>query len=104
MYEGKTLVPILCMHRSGSSLATNVLCELGMSLGPFDMLGATPANPHGHFESREFCILNQAVQYRAFGFADDMPASPETLQRFLQRGGRWSDGVDLPPQWLEQGE
>ncbi|MEI8372911.1 MAG: hypothetical protein WCJ35_08760 [Planctomycetota bacterium] len=104
MYEGKTLVPILCMHRSGSSLTTNVLFELGMSLGPFTAILGAPANPHGHFESREFYILNQVVQDHAFGFADDMPESPETLQRFVESGGRWPDGVDLPPSWLDQGE
>ena len=52
MFEGKTLVPILCMHRSGSSLATNVLYELGMSLGPFSML-ALRGESHGYFEAHE---------------------------------------------------
>jgi len=104
MYEGKTLVPILCMHRSGSSLTTNVLSELGMSLGPFTSMLGAPANPHGHFESREFYVLNQAVQNHAFGFADDMPESPETLRRFTESGGCWPADVDLPPQWLDRGE
>ena len=102
MCEGKTLVPILCMHRSGSSLATNVLAELGMSLGPFTMLSAAPDNPRGFFEAHEFCNLNQAVQDRAFGFSGDMPRTPETLQRFVESEGCWP-AFDVPPEWLDRG-
>ncbi len=102
MCEGKTLVPILCMHRSGSSLATNVLAELGMSLGPFTMLGAAPDNPRGFFEAHEFCNLNQAVQDRAFGFSGDMPRTPKTLQRFVESEGCWP-AFDVPPEWLDRG-
>ena len=104
MCEGKTIVPILCMHRSGSSLATNVLFELGMSLGPFTMLKAAADNPHGFFESYEFCELNDAVQEQVIGFPGDMPRSAETLQRFVESEGRWPDGSDVPPSWLDQGE
>jgi hypothetical protein len=70
MYEGKTLVPILCMHRSGSSLATNVLAELGMALGPFPLMGSTEFNRHGHFESIPFYELNQEIQRQALGFSE----------------------------------
>ena len=38
-----TLVVLLCMHRCGSSLTTNILQRLGMSLGPFELMGAAPA-------------------------------------------------------------
>ena len=31
----RTLVVFLSMHRSGSSLATQILHRMGMSLGPF---------------------------------------------------------------------
>ena len=103
MYEGKTLVPIVCMHRSGSSLTTNVLSELGMSLGPFTMMSAQADNPHGFFESREFLALNKAVQNHAFGFIEDAPESPEAMQRFVDSEGRWPDGVDLPPSLLDRG-
>ncbi len=104
VYEGKTLIPVLCMHRSGSSLATHVLSELGMSLGPFTMLSAAPDNPHGFFESHEFCELNKAVQNHAFAFSGDMPESPEILRRFVESAGRWPAGIDVPSQWLDRGE
>ena len=104
MHEDKTLVPILCMHRSGSSVTTNVLAELGMALGPFPLLGAAEGNRHGHFESLPFYDLDQQVQRLALGFSEDMPESPEVLQRFLESEGRWPEGVDLPPSWLDRGE
>ena len=46
-----TLAFLLCMHRSGSSFTASAFQELGMSLGPFPLLGALPGNIHGHFES-----------------------------------------------------
>ena len=103
-YDGKTLAILLCMHRSGSSLTTNIFSELGMSLGPFTMIGPRSDNPHGFFETHEFCELNRAVQNHALGFGDDVPLSRETLQRFVECEGCWPDGVDLPPQWLDRGE
>jgi hypothetical protein len=104
MNEGKTLVPILCMHRSGSSLTTNVLAELGMSLGPFELMAANAHNRYGHFESLPFYNLNRQVQCLALGFGDDMPDSVETLQRFVESEGCWPHGLGLPPPWLEKGE
>ena len=48
MEEGrKTFVIMLCMHRSGSSASTRILHRLGMSLGPYDLLGTHPSNPTG---------------------------------------------------------
>jgi hypothetical protein len=104
MCEDKTLVPILCMHRSGSSLTTNVLAELGMSLGPFELMGADDCNRHGHFESLPFYDLDQQVQRLAVGFDEDMPESPEALRRFVESEGRWPDGLAVPPAWLDRGE
>ena len=47
MEEGrKTLIIILCMHRSGSSVLTSILHRLGMSLGPYELLGASQSNPY----------------------------------------------------------
>ncbi len=49
----RTLVVLLSMHRCGSSLTANILQRLGMSLGPFEFLEATPSNPYGHFGPSE---------------------------------------------------
>jgi hypothetical protein len=98
-----TLVVLLCMHRSGSSLTASILQQLGMSLGPFELIEATPTNPYGHFEAKPFHILNRRVQDHAFGFPDDLPRSPQVLERFLQTGGRWSEAIEIPGAWVDEG-
>jgi hypothetical protein len=100
---GRTLVIVLSMHRSGSSLFTNILREHGMSLGPFELNGAAPTNPHGHFEVQPIMGLNRDVQALACGFADDVPDSPEILARFLRSQGTWDDRTDVPEEWVERG-
>ncbi len=93
---GRTLVILLTMHRCGSSLTTRVLQRLGMSLGPFELYGALPSNPHGHFESVPFVKLNRQVQKLALGFPDDLPESPETLAHFLETKGDWDERTLIP--------
>jgi len=100
----RTLVALLTMHRSGSSLTANILQRLGMSLGPFELLGAEPTNPYGHFESIPFQRLNRRVQKWAFGFADDMPTSPEIHAHFLETQGAWPTDRTVPAEWLDEGE
>ncbi|MEM1164696.1 MAG: sulfotransferase [Planctomycetota bacterium] len=48
------------MHRSGTSLTANLLCQSGLALGD-DLLEATPDNPDGHFEHRPFVDFHDAV-------------------------------------------
>jgi hypothetical protein len=104
MEESKpALIVLLTMHRCGSSLATSLLQRLGMSLGPYELLGANPSNPHGHFESVPFLELNRKVQRFALGFADDIPDTEETLARFLQSRGRWNAGIRVPEEMLAEG-
>jgi len=100
---GRTLVIILTMHRCGSSLTTSVLQRLGMSLGPFELYGAAPSNPYGHFESMPFLKLNREIQDLAFGFPDDLPDSPETLARFLHTKGDWEEGTRIPDELFTEG-
>jgi hypothetical protein len=102
-HDGRTLVIVLSMHRSGSSLFTSILQEHGMSLGPFELVGASPANPHGHFEAQPILDLSRDVQALAFGFSEDVPDSPEILARFLGSQGVWDDRTELPEEWLERG-
>ena len=75
--ETKTLAFLLCMHRSGSSLTASIFQELGMSLGPFPLLGADSSNIHGHYESLPLFLLNRKVQEFALGFPDDVPKSAD---------------------------
>lgn len=101
---GRKLIVLFCMHRSGSSLTANVLEKLGMSLGPFDLVGAKPSNPHGHFESVPFNELNIRIMNWAFGFYGDVPGDPETLARFLDPDKAWPVDRSIPPEWLDEGE
>jgi hypothetical protein len=98
-----TLVVLLSMHRCGSSLTANILQRLGMSLGPFELNGALPSNPYGHFESIPFMLLNREVQYLAHGFRDDLPDSAETLKRFVAKRGAWDDSVTIPEKMIAEG-
>jgi len=100
----RRLVVLLTMHRSGSSLSASILQKLGMSLGPFELLGAAPSNPHGHFEAIPFFELNQKLQDWAFGFSHDLPTSPEILARFLDCQGEWPTDRAIPEEWLMEGE
>jgi hypothetical protein len=99
----RTLVIILSMHRSGSSLTTNVLRELGMSLGPFELLGARVGNPYGFFEALPILDLGRRVQARACGFPDERPESPAAMSRFLESRGEWDESVEIPEELVAEG-
>ncbi len=101
--NGRTLVILLSMHRSGSSLTASVLQRLGMSLGPFELLGASPSNPHGHFEAVTICELNRKVQSLFHGFMDDMPETEDGLQHFLATEGSWDATREMPEEFLQEG-
>ncbi len=88
-YAGRTLAVVLCMHRSGSSVVTNLFQRLGMSLGPFDLLGANEHNKYGHFEALPSYRLDQELLTQIFGFSEDVPDSPEVLRRFRVCEGQW---------------
>lgn len=47
-------------HRTGSSCVAGLLHKTGISMGK-DMLGAHPSNPLGHFEDKEFLLLNESL-------------------------------------------
>jgi hypothetical protein len=59
-------VVILGMHRSGTSALTGVLQQLGVDFGD-DLIGATPANPKGHFELTSAVRMNDHLLRRIFG-------------------------------------
>jgi hypothetical protein len=88
--EGRTLVVILGTHRSGSSLTTSLLHRLGMSLGPFELIGPLDSNRHGHFEPVPINHFDLRLQRQIFGFDGDMPPTEEALKCFLQSDGQWT--------------
>lgn len=50
-------------HRSGTSLATQLLHRSGLFVGS-NLLGALPTNPYGHFEDRDFLRLHRGIVER----------------------------------------
>ena len=102
-YSGRSLVVILSMHRSGSSLTTNLLHELGMSLGPFELIGPLESNRRGHFEPVPVNHFDMRLQQQVFGFDGDLPRSEETLAQFLQLSGKWDLAAATPEADLEFG-
>ncbi len=77
----RRIIFVLGMHRSGTSLATNVLTELGVALSE-DLMPATNENARGYFESQTISYLQDRI-LAAFGLAWDTPTSMRAL----------------PPQW-----
>ncbi len=101
--QRRTLVVLLSMHRSGSSLTAQTFQRMGMSLGPFELNGAAPSNPYGHFESVPFLLLNDQVQSLAHGFKADLPDSADVLARFVASRGVWGDDVHIPEELYDEG-
>ena len=99
----RRIVVFLSMHRCGSSLTTNVMHRLGMSLGPFEIYGAHASNPHGHFEAIPFMSLNRRVQDLVYGFKEDIPDSPEILARFCETNGEWDEAIHIPDDLVAEG-
>ncbi len=54
---------VLGYHRSGTSLIAHYLSECGLFMG-WDLLGAAPSNPNGHFEDCEIFNLHQNILKR----------------------------------------
>jgi hypothetical protein len=63
------MIIITGANRSGTSLTTNLLCELGLDLGPRDLLLAgDSSNPRGYFENKEILFTN--IRLLLGGWAD----------------------------------
>ena len=73
----RTAILVLGMHRSGTSALSASLVASGASIG-WDLIPSTPANPSGHWESREIARKHDEILARA--------------------GSRWHDwrAVELP--------
>jgi hypothetical protein len=76
---------ILGMHRSGTSALAGVLQQLCVDFGD-DLIGATPANPKGHFELTAAVQMNDHLLRRVFGARWKTP---------FRLPGNWRDLVDV---------
>ncbi len=75
--RGRRIIVVLGMHRSGTSVTTNLLTELGVPLSD-DLMPATSANQRGYFESQEISDLHDDV-LELFGLKWDTPTTLRAL-------------------------
>jgi hypothetical protein len=71
-------VLVVGMHRSGTSLMSLLLNKMGVDFGS-NLLGATHANPYGHFEDN-FIIQENENILRMAGGSWDAPPSPDKIK------------------------
>ena len=85
------VVPILGMHRSGTSMLAGALQQLGLELGS-PLLAATPDNPHGYWENSFFVQINAELLHTmncdsdGFGSYDALTRLPKLCQRIVVEG------------------
>lgn len=90
---------VLGMHRSGTSLATEILSRLGLWIGTEqNLIGANEDNPRGHFELVAGVDFDNEVLRQAGGTWDDPPAieSVDELATTIRPAvNEWFDGRAL---------
>lgn len=75
-------VVVFGMHRSGTSAVTKMLIDLGLDPGsPSTLLGATAANPLGHFEPRVQALAHEALLNQLGRY---WHCPPTALEAYLQ--------------------
>jgi len=76
------------MHRSGTSMVTNILQTLGVYIGD-ELLLAHPSQPYGHFEDVDFYELNMDILREAGGSW----RNPPTERRILAQSEKFSERI-----------
>ena len=72
--EGRVVICLVGMHRSGTSMVARLLQRCGVYLGKEEDLGApAPDNPRGFAENRYFVEINDAILARLRGGWDAPP-------------------------------
>jgi len=66
----KLIVFVTC-QRAGSSISSEIFYQHGMSLGSFDMFGASPENPRGFCEAMPIFHINHELHQIVYGFKED---------------------------------
>lgn len=82
-------------HRSGTSLICRLLDRAGLFLG-YELLGANPSNPYGHFEDREVLELHRQIMTdNGFSWQVEAPFLPvlteehwRKMRRVIERRDR----------------
>jgi hypothetical protein len=82
-------IPVLGMHRSGTSAVTRVINLLGADLGK-NLMGATPANPRGHWERLDLYDFHEAVLAEiGSAWNDPRPIDPSRFD--MPMAAKWPD-------------
>jgi hypothetical protein len=77
MKRPRSLGCVIGMHRSGTSVVTQIAGLLGTDLGPADhFLDTKPDNPNGYFENRDVTRLDDALLRHFLASWDQPPALP----------------------------
>lgn len=71
-------IVILGMHRAGTSIVTNLLHRVGISMGD-DFLPPDGFNPNGYFEDTDFLWINKGILENAEGIWYDPPSIDEII-------------------------
>ncbi len=78
--EGKTIICVTGMHRSGTSLVMHLLSICGVHLGSKDdLMSPTEDNLDGYWENWRFVKVNHGIIAKLGGSWDNPPASLEDL-------------------------
>lgn len=71
---------LLGMHRSGTSLLSKMVHNLGVDLGPKDeIMGPDDANPGGYYENYDFVRANNSILAHSGGHWNYLPSKDEIL-------------------------
>ena len=78
MSVSRVCVCVLGFHRSGTSMVTRLMGQLGVDLGPSEDLlaGVEGDNPNGYFEPRWTIAINDAILATFGGSYEAPPALP----------------------------
>ena len=78
---------VLGMHRSGTSLVSNILGDMGVDMGD-NMLGANTSNPYGHYEDMTYLALNDKFLKECMGSWDKPPSKKVIDEKLPDFRGR----------------
>ena len=100
-------IVVLGMHRSGTSMLTKLICQLGVFCGdPEDLIGTNQENPKGFWERQDIRDLNDSVIKgmgcdwdRVSNFSADL-VSDEQKEQFASQANSILAKLDQNAPWV----
>jgi hypothetical protein len=89
----RILIPVIGMHRSGTSAVAGALKHLGIDFGT-DLMGPAPSNPRGHFEDLTVVAIHESLLHSLGCRWDDVQLRGDweltkVADIATQRVGKW---------------